>query len=429
MSGFDQAPLIGMLFIVFLLSMVLVYVCKRIGIPEFIGPVVAGGILANAAIGSSTLRGWLGLDFSGTTPLTLNAAALTVFFEIGLIFLVFTVGLQIRPHAIRGVGALALRIALLGVVIPFALGAAALWFVLGESNIYAILFIGTALAASSVGIVAHLLRTHGLVQRIEGHRLLAAALFEDLIALVLLAIVLALAGDQTQASTGFFIQVAVVVGFAVAFVVAFLRYADRLVDRWVISRPQGHSSSPEARAGMLAIALLVCLGVAYVAESFQLAAILGALFAGIALSRISDEYGLERSFDALNTFIVPFFFVYIGLYISVGGVLSVGFVAILITALALVGKPLAGWAEVSELGRAEALSLGTGLIARGEVAIIIAVVAADSGLLPDPYLGAIVVMAIVTTLVGPILFNVVRRRIDARAAAASGEDTPPTSPG
>ena len=415
-----EASLIGMLFFVLLLAVALAVLCKRLGVPEFIGPIVAGSIIANFALGSFQLESALGIHFYSNGTASLNGDALTVFFELGLIFLVFTVGLRIRPTSIRGVGTSALTTALVGVVVPFALGAAVILLVLGESNIYATLFIGTALAASSVGIVSHLIHTYGLVNREEGHRLLAAALFEDLIALVLLAVVVALAGAHTQTSTDFFIQVAVVVAFAAAFVIVFLVYSERVV-RWLapVANPAVPPSAA-AKAGMLAVAILVCLGVGYAAESFQLAAILGALFAGMALSQLSDTYDLESSFRALNTFIVPFFFVFIGLFINVGQLLSIGLLAILVTVIAIVGKLAAGALEARSLGRAEALSIGTGLMARGEIAIIIAIAAANSGLLGQSYLDALVVMAIVTTILGPILFGVVRRRF-------AGELAPPPS--
>ena len=424
MIGPDETSLVGMLFIVLLLAMALGYVCKRIGIPEFIGGIVAGLLIANVAVGSFSLQGWLGIEFTSAGGPSLNANALTVFFDLGLIFLVFTVGLRIRPSEIRGVGASALWVALLGVVIPFALGAAVILLVLGEPNVYATLFIGVALAASSVGIVSQLVRAYGLVDRTEGHRLLAAALFEDLIALVLLAIVLAFAGRRSPDATDLVIQVGVVLGFAIAFVVAFLFFSEPIVKRWAASRAVHAPHSLEAKVGMLAVAILVCLGVGYVAESFQLAAILGALFAGMALSPLSESYDLERSFGALNTLIVPFFFVYIGLLIDIPGLLSVGLLAVLVTVLAIVGKLLAGLADQHALGREQALMIGTGLMARGEVALIIAIAAAYTGLLSDDYLGAIVVMAIVTTILGPILFGIARRRV----APAPSPTTEPSEP-
>ena len=405
MISLDETSLVGMLFFVLLLAVGLGYLCKRIGVPEFIGAIVAGSLVANVSVGSFSLESWLGISFYPGGGGSLNANALAVFFDIGLMFLVFTVGLRIRPGMIRDVGPYALRTASLGALVPFALGAAVIFAVLGDSNVYTTLFIGTALAASSVGIVSHLISTYGLIDRPEGHRLLAAALFEDLAALTLLAVIIALAGTGTRTSTDFLIQ---------ALVVVFLFYAERVIRR--LARPPSDRSPPSAhaKAAALTIAILVCLGVGYLAETLQLAAILGALFAGMAFAQVSEAYDLERSFGALNTLIVPVFFVYIGLYITVGGLLSVGYVAILITALAIAGKLLAGLAEVRQVGRREALVIGTGLMARGEVAIVIAIAAASTGLLSDSYLGALVVMAIVTTIAGPILFDLVQRTSRAR---------------
>jgi Kef-type K+ transport system membrane component KefB len=426
----DEASLIGMLFVVFFLAQGLAYLCKLAHVPEFIGPMVAGILLANLWIGSFLPANALGINLLAGAS-TLNASALTVFFELGLIFLVFTVGLRIRPAAVRAVAGPALGIAMVGVVVPFALGAAFISLAVGESNIYATLFIGTALAASSIGIVSALIHAHGLVGRKEGHLLLAAALFEDITALVLLAIIMALAAHGTSASSDFVIQVGLVIGFAVAFVVGFLFFSEPVARRVVPSKATEAPRSDEAKAGMLVIAILVCLAVGYLAETLQLAAIMGALFAGMALAQVSEGYDLQRSFGALNTLVVPFFFVYIGLLISISGLLSVGLLAVLVTALAIVGKLLAGLVEVRSLGRMPALTIGTGLMARGEVAVIIAATAATAGLLSDNYLGAIVVMAIVTTIVGPILFGVVRRHAPAGEAPPDGpEDSlPPAAVG
>ncbi len=428
--GLDEASLIGMLFVVFLLAQGLAYLCRLVRIPDFIGPMVAGILLTNLWIGSFLPANTLGINLLAGDA-TLNANALTLLFELGLIFLVFTVGLQIRPAAIRSVAGPALSAAMVGVVVPFALGAAFVLLALGESDLYATLFIGTALAASSVGIVSALIHAHGLVGRKEGHLLLAAALFEDLIALVLLSVILALAAHGTQASSDFVIQVGLVIGFAIAFVVGFLFFSEPVARRIVRSSPAGTPRSNEAKAGMLVVAILVCLGVGYLAETLQLAAIMGALFAGMALSQVSEGYELERSFGALNTLIVPFFFVFIGLLISINGLISVGLLAVLVTVLAVVGKLLAGLTEVRSHGPLQALTVGTGLMARGEVAVIIAATAATAGLLSDNYLGAIVVMAIVTTIVGPILFGVVRRRAsDGTSASGGSADTlPPASVG
>ncbi|MGB6442275.1 MAG: cation:proton antiporter, partial [Thermoplasmata archaeon] len=182
------------------------------------------------------------------------------------------------------------------------------------------------------------------------------------------------------------------------------------------------------RAGMLVVALIFCIGVAYLAATLQLAGILGAFFAGIALAEIAPRYGIDRAFDALNAFFVPFFFVFVGLAVgSLASVLSIWLLVLLITVLAVVGKLLAGLAEQPMVGRTGALNIGTGLMARGEVALVIAITAQYYGLLSDAYLGAIVVMAIATTIIGPVLFRQVQLRTRGRSGpeAWAGADTAP----
>ncbi|MGI0054329.1 MAG: cation:proton antiporter [Thermoplasmata archaeon] len=418
-----ETPLLGMLVVAFLLAIGLGWLCERIRVPGFVGGIIAGILIANVYVGPFSLLNALDLGNHHSA----NFEALTAFFEIGLIFLVFTVGMRIRPAVLRAVMRPALRTSLVGVAVPFALGAAFVLLAIGDQNPYAVLFIGTALAASSLGVVSQLLNDHQLVDRPVGHLLLGAAVFEDVIAFVLLAIIVALDGHNSSLSTDFGIQVALVIGLAIAFVVVFLFLAEPIVRR--LLHPAGVPEHPDAaaKAGMLLLALLFCLAVGYLASSLQLAGILGAFFAGMALSEIAPLYGIDKAFDALNAFFVPFFFVFIGLTLSLTGLASIWLLAVLITVLALLGKLLAGLAEWNSLGRQGALSIGTGLMARGEVALIIAIAAQQAQLLSDSYLGAIVVMAIATTIVGPTLFRQVQRLVGPEPTSPSEPPAPPSS--
>ncbi|MEM0129752.1 MAG: cation:proton antiporter [Thermoplasmata archaeon] len=424
-----EAFLIGMLFVVYLLARLLGWVAERAGAPSFVGEIVAGILLINVTVGPYNLAEYLGIDpFSSGEAGGLNASALLIFFYAGLVFLVFTVGLHVRPGALRSVARESLGIAAVGVVVPFALGAAVVLGALGESSLYAVLLIGTALAASSLGIVSRLLYDDGLLDQREGTLLLGAAVFEDLIAFVLLAILLAFAAHGSSLSLGLVQQVVVVVVLAVGFVIAFLLFAEPAADRLaprVILQSARSRGDRRWQDGILAASLLVCLGVAFVATTFQLAAVLGAFFAGMALSPLVARSDLDRAFEALNALFVPFFFVYIGLFLDGDILAPVVALTALITAIAIVGKLAAGTAHVRSLGREGALTVGTALMARGEVAIILAIAALETGLLADQYLAAIVVMSIVTTIVGPWMFRWVRRRASTAPQGSPSPTDPP----
>ncbi|MGI0068533.1 MAG: cation:proton antiporter, partial [Thermoplasmata archaeon] len=365
------------------------------------------------------LADWLGIDlFSSGNQF--NLTALQVFFYIGLIFLVFAIGLRIGPAAVRAVARKGFEVAVVGVAVPVLLGIGFLLIFVGDSSVYSILFVSSALAASSLGIVTLLVHEKGLVDEAEGHLLLTAAFFEDVIAFILLAIFIALADHGSPVDPRFLVQVGLVVAFAIVFIVGFLVFGEKIgraggsaarrfvsvlrLENW--SKPDG-SPTDRAKGTMLAFSLLVCLGAGYRASSFELAAILGTFFAGMALSGVAARYGTDHAFDALNALFVPFFFVYIGLFLNAALLAPVWLLAVVITAIAVAGKILAGLAHTRSLGRRGALSLGTALTSRGEVGVVIAVAATSSvgaGVISPSYAGAIIVMAIATTVIGPILF-------------------------
>ena len=138
-----EAFLIGMLVSLFLLAKLLGWLVERIGLPSFVGEILAGAIVINFTIGSFNLADYFGIDpYAVAQQSGLNFSALTIFFYLGLVFLVFTVGLKIRPSALRSVARSSLEIALVGVVVPFALGAAFVLLAIGDANLFAVLFIG-----------------------------------------------------------------------------------------------------------------------------------------------------------------------------------------------------------------------------------------------------------------------------------------------
>ena len=433
-----ESSLIGMLFIVFLLARGLGWLCEKFHLPGSIGAILAGVIITNLVIGPFSFADWLGINLFASGD-QFNLTALEVFFYLGLIFLVFTIGLRVGPAAVRAVARRGFEVALVGVAVPVLLGIGFLLIFIGDSRVYSILFLSSALAASSLGIVTLLVHEQGLVGEAEGHLLLTAAFFEDVIAFLLLAILIALADYGSPADPRFLAQVGLVLAFAVAFVVGFLVFGERIgraggaaarrfaaalqLKNW--SKPDG-SPTDRAKGGMLGVALLVCLGAGYLASSFELAAILGTFFAGMTMSGVAVRYGTDRAFDALNALFVPFFFVFIGLFLNGSLLAPVWLLAVEITVIAVVGKILAGLAHTRSLGRWGALRVGTALTSRGEVGIVIAIAATSSvgvGAISNSYASAIIVMAIATTIIGPALFFRVHR---SPARARAPEMAPPS---
>jgi Kef-type K+ transport system membrane component KefB len=153
------------------------------------------------------------------------------------------------------------------------------------------------------------------------------------------------------------------------------------------------------------LVLLLCLGASALAASFQLASIVGAFFAGMAFSEFRDRYDLRSRFETLNTFFVPFFFVSIGLFVSTGDLVATWPLAAALTVLAVGGKFASVAYDAGEIGRRPALRVAAGLVPRGEVGIIVALTAYVAGLITADLYTAIVVMAIVTSALGPYLLS------------------------
>jgi Kef-type K+ transport system membrane component KefB len=203
-----------------------------------------------------------------------------------------------------------------------------------------------------------------------------------------------------------------VIGVAVLFLAFFLYLAPRLVRRWA---RRIASTSPARRGASrntpLILALLLCLGASALANSFQLASIVGALLAGMALSELRDQYDLRASFEALNTFFVPFFFAGIGLLVSINELVAIWPLAAALTILAVAGKLASVPVEARRQGPRSALRVASGLVPRGEVAILVAIAAFDAGFLSGDLYAAIVVMAAATSVIGPLMLHRLFREV------------------
>ncbi|MSW84377.1 MAG: cation:proton antiporter [Actinobacteria bacterium] len=352
---------------------------KRIGQPTLIGEILAGIV-----IGPSVL----GLVDPGET--------LQVFAELGVVFLLFWVGLETRLSDIREVGGVATRVGVLGMLIPLIAGfGAAKAF--GDS-FETSLFVGASLVATSVGITSAVLIGLGALKTRVARTILGAAVIDDILAMVFLAIATGIATEGNVDVT----SIVVVIAIAVAFVVFVGLGGTRLVARWprIFHAPR-FAQSP------LMPAVILCLGLAAVAAEIGLAAIIGAFLAGMIVAETRNRDEFEREVQPLYAFFPPFFFVFIGLSIDVAAFADGSVLAALagLTVLAIVTKFLGAWIAARPLGRHDALAVGVGMIPRGEVGIIVAGIGATSGVISNDLFAVIVGMSILTTLAAPPLLR------------------------
>jgi Kef-type K+ transport system membrane component KefB len=369
---------------------------KRIGQPTIVGEILAGVVLGSSVLG-----------------LVEPTETLEVFAELGVVFLLFWVGLETKASELAEVGATAALVGALGFALPLV-GGIALGVGLGESASTSI-FIGAALVATSVGITSAVLIGLGVLGSRPARVILGAAVVDDILAMVLLAIAVGIAAEGGVAAT----EIVVVVALAVGFVAFFGLGGTRLLRRQpqLLQRPR-FSESP------LLPAVLLALGLAAFAAEIGLAAIIGAFLAWMMVAETKEQHPIEDEVAPLYAFFPPFFFVFIGLQVDLGAFADAGTLALLagVTVLAVATKFVGAWLGARSLGGREAAFVGVGMVPRGEVGIIVAGIGRAAGVIDDELFAVIVGMSILTTLAVPPLLR-------ALAPTAAERPRPPADPG
>jgi Kef-type K+ transport system membrane component KefB len=375
---------------------------ERIRQPAVLGELIGGIILGNLAL----------VGFMGAEPLKTNEV-IGALAEIGVIILLFEVGLESDLKEMLEVGWSSLLVALLGVIAPFFLGwAVAAYFIPDESRLVHI-FIGATLCATSIGITARVFKDLGKLATREARIILGAAVIDDVMGLVILAIV---AGAIKATATGEALSI-VDIGLISATAVGFLIGAIAL-GHFVVPRLLRGAGRLESRGVLLTLAVSFCLFLSWVATKVGLAAIVGAFAAGLVLDevhykpkRAQKERELQNLLHPVSAVLVPVFFVLMGMKVDLRFFAQfklLGF-ALTLTLAAILGKQICA-AGVLERG-VNRLAIGLGMIPRGEVGLIFAGIGATL-MLPnangvnEPVIGpatfgAVVIMVIVTTLVTP----------------------------
>jgi Kef-type K+ transport system membrane component KefB len=381
-------------------------------------PAVLGELLVGVVLGNLVLFGFDGLEFlrpvikgeeGGQVATGATAAiVLDILARIGVILLLFEVGLESNIHDMRKVGASSFLVATLGVVVPMLLGWGASRWLLPEETWHVHLFIGATLCATSVGITARVLKDLGKTDTAEAKIVLGAAVIDDVLGLVVLAVVQAIIVQGTASP----LEVAIIVGKAIGFLIGAV-----VLGEWLSPRLFGIAARLRVHGMLVVTGLLFCFAMSWIASLVGLAPIVGAFAAGLILDekhyeklRASDERSLEEWVIPIATLLVPIFFVMMGFQVDLRSFLdpSVLLLATGITVAAIVGKQVCGLG-VTERGL-DRMSVGIGMIPRGEVGLIFAAIGqrlVDNGhpvISPAVYT-AIVVMVMVTTLITPPLLS------------------------
>lgn len=385
------------LFFLILLAQVAAYVCKKIKVPPVVGEILVGIIIANLFISGYSLFTILDLSNPNSIPV------FNVFSELGVIFLLFAVGLVTPFHELRQVGRTAGLVAVLGVILPFFSGLA-LMFLFGRTTLEALL-IGAAMVATSVGITARVLKDLGVMESIEGRVIIGAAVIDDVLGLIVLAMISGIA----QGGTLNLADIAVVAALAVAFVLVVI-YISALLPKVRTSSPVMSAlkkRKPRKAWSPLPLALLVCFGLSALASYLNLAAIVGAFLAGMLFAEFRDVWPCEEKFGPINELFVPFFFLFIGIQVKLGEFANTAIIVLMLAVIlvAIITKFVGCGLGARKLGARSAAVVGVGMIPRGEVGIIVASIGLTSGVIGNDLFTVVVAMSLVTTLLAPWLIT------------------------
>jgi Kef-type K+ transport system membrane component KefB len=369
----------------------------RLGQPAVLGELI-GGILVGtlAPLGISSLE-WLKTD-----------PHLDMLARIGVLILLFEVGLESTVGQMWEVGYSSLLVATLGVAAPFALGWGVGAWMLPEQGPYVHAFLGATLTATSVGITARVLKDLGRSKSNEARVVLGAAVIDDVLGLVILAVV---TGMITAANRGGSLaagEIVLILTKAIGFLVGALVLGVLFSKRFF-----SLASNLRARGVLLATGLAFCFFLSWLSGIIGLAPIVGAFAAGLILEDVHyrdfvdrGEHGLEDLIHPISSFLVPIFFVVMGMRANLKSFLQPGIigVAVALTVVAILGKQAC---SLGVLGKGvDRLSVGIGMIPRGEVGLIFANIGAALSIdghriISESTFAAVVVMVIVTTMVTP----------------------------
>jgi len=388
-------------------------VARRIRLPVVLGELGAGVILGNLAL--------LGIGFFKGIQHDPSLATLA---ELGVILLMFEVGVETTVPDLMRVGPSALLVALVGVIAPFFVGFGTVRLFFPDFSLWADIFLGATLCATSVGISARVLKDLGKIQSSEGRTILGAAVVDDVLGLIILAVVVALIGSSAASDVAVaqsvtervLVIVSKAFGFLIVGTVLGVLFSKRLY-RW--------AAGLEMRGMLLTLSLTLCFAFAFLAHRFELAPIVGAFSAGLILepehSRIflkQESQSLEDLLIPLSTLFVPIFFLHMGMQVDLAALFSVKAIVmgLVLSAAAVAGKMACAAGVIPGKNSIDRWTVALGMVPRGEVGLIFAGLGAGLKVAGKPLLdptlyAAIIVMVFVTTAMTPPLLT---RRLSRR---------------
>lgn len=411
-----------------LLSLITIYfaakvggeICARINLPPVLGELVGGVAVGISALhlivfpeAASEGTNSLVMSFlqatAGLQPESVLAVfqaeseVISVLAEIGVVILLFEIGLESDLKELIRVGPQAAVVAIVGVVAPFAAGTAGLIAIFGVPTIPAV-FAGAALTATSIGITAKVLAEIQRLSSKEGQIIIGAAVLDDVLGIIVLAVVASLAKTGEIQVT----NVVYLIAGAAAFLIGAI-FIGRLLSPYFVSLV----NQMQTRGQLILSSLVFAFALSYIATVIQLEAILGAFAAGLILAETDKRKDIEEQIIPIADMLVPVFFVTVGARTDLSvlnpavpanreGLIMAAFLIV----VAIIGKVITGFTVFGQ-PNINRLAIGVGMVPRGEVGLVFAGVGSASGVLSESLEAAIIVMVIMTTFVAPPLLRVV----------------------
>ncbi len=395
---------------------------RHLHTPSVLGELAAGILIGPFALGGFAVAGYTLFPMEhGSGAVVQVSESLWAFAQIGSIVLLFAAGLETDLRQFLRYAGPASIVALGGVVVPFAVGVV-LTVTFGFADGYSdprALFMGAILTATSIGITARVLGDLRRLDTPEGITTMAAAVMDDILGIIVLTVVIGInitggfsvgsAATVAGKTIGFWV-ILTIVGVALS------THISRFFDRFNVP------------GASLALVLSLAFFSAALAESLELAMIIGAFSIGLALSGTDLAHRLEDPLRALYSFFVPIFFVVMGMMVDVTQFGDVWVFGLVISLIAMAGKILGSGGPALALGfnRTGAWRIGVGMMPRGEVALIMGSTAVGHGIIGADLFGASIIMTIATTVVAPLVlarsYRSGRSGGSGRRKAASGEE-------
>ena len=364
--------------IILIVAKVAAEVSDRIHVPAVIGEIVAGILIGPSVLG------------------LVNTGDMLFFLaELGVILLLIQVGLETDIIELKSVGRASILVAIIGVVLPMVLGFGAS-SMLGES-VNTSLFVGAALTATSIGITARVFGDLRALATVEARTVLGAAVVDDVLGLIILTVVTRIV-EQGSVGIG---TIASTIGLAIGFLAVTSTVGFTIFPQLFARIAKGARSTSTVSV----VAIGIALGFSVLADKAHLAPIIGAFVAGLALRRIATHERVERDVASLAQIFVPIFFLNIGISTNIRAMADarvIG-VALILSAVAIVSKIAA--ASGATGSRGDKLTIGFGMLPRGEVGLIFASIGLSVGALSEELYGSVLVVVLVTTLIAPPLLR------------------------